>query len=351
MTMSTTHASHRAISFHLLRKLSFIGCLIFPFLLIGCTTAKQARPAGVAYDDLSTVSEAEISIQRNKLTGQVTPLVQPQFESILIIVPTVDAERKHGWPNGQRSKSIDMTAYTLYSNHLCFAEAIRNRRLFKTTQIITTDEVQSYRAADYEFAFRLIAHSWVLEHTNTRQQTDVHGRNMWVLDVNGLMHILENFELKAMKLAGRFRDSVAQKPASPLVTCDLRVVRVADASVQASATGQASSDKLGDLGRTLAGKLKEGSLPKGESLAVVSFRNRSETPIGKTLADELADKVTGGLVETGWFQVKERINLRAVLDERVLESADIVKSSHVQEKLAGIKYIVIGGVTAMESPK
>jgi len=138
---------------------------------------------------------------------------------------------------------------------------------------------------------------------------------------------------------------------SAMLSCDLRMVRVTDGGVIANASGQASIDKLEGLGQALAAKLKEGAFVKGEAVAVVSLRDRSATNHGRILADELADKVTGALVETGWFNVKERINLRAILDERLLESAEIIKNTHVQEKLAGVKYIVIGGVTVTEAER
>jgi curli biogenesis system outer membrane secretion channel CsgG len=130
-----------------------------------------------------------------------------------------------------------------------------------------------------------------------------------------------------------------------LVSCDLRIVRISDGAVVATAGGQASPDKSDSLSKALAEKLREHMPVKGEPLAVVSLRNRSGAPEGHDVADELADKLTGALVRDGWFDVKERIGLRSLLAEKDLEESDMVKSAKVREKLAGLKYIVIGGVS------
>ena len=133
------------------------------------------------------------------------------------------------------------------------------------------------------------------------------------------------------------------------ISCDLRIIDASDGSVVACATGEAGTDRLADLGKALARKLREGTLIKGESVAVVSLRNRGETPHGKAVAEEIADKVAGALVETGWFDVKERIDLRGILTEKDLDTAGMVKNPDVRRRLAGVKYIVIGGVTVTEA--
>jgi hypothetical protein len=135
------------------------------------------------------------------------------------------------------------------------------------------------------------------------------------------------------------------------VTCDLRVIGVADGSGIASASGQASASKLDALAKALAVKLKEGVAVKGEALAVISLRNRSGSARGKIVVDELADKVQGALIDTGWFEVKERIDLRGLLTEQDLDTAGVVRNEDVRKRLAGVKYIVIGGVTVTEPMK
>ena len=129
------------------------------------------------------------------------------------------------------------------------------------------------------------------------------------------------------------------------ITCDLRLVRTADGAAIGQASGRARLSELEYLAQALAEKLRDDALVKGESVAVVTLRNRDGTPQGRAAAEELADKVAGALIATRWFQVHERIDLRAILDEKDLEAADIVKNPKVAEKLAGAKLIVIGGVT------
>ena len=129
------------------------------------------------------------------------------------------------------------------------------------------------------------------------------------------------------------------------VACDVRIVRVSDASVVASASGQASSGRLAEMATTMAAELKDESI-KGGSLTVVTLRNRGGSEKGRAIADEVADKIMGALVKTKWFDVKERLDLSSILSERDLESAQIVKNPEIRKKLAGISYIVIGGVSA-----
>ena len=128
------------------------------------------------------------------------------------------------------------------------------------------------------------------------------------------------------------------------IACDVRVVRVSDASVVASASGSGSRYELGKMTDEMVKKFKDESL-KGKSITVASLRNRGEAKGGRAMADEVADKLMGSLVNTQWFNVKERLDLTSILSERDLESANLVKNPAVKEKLAGISYIVIGAVT------
>lgn len=139
--------------------------------------------------------------------------------------------------------------------------------------------------------------------------------------------------------------TLGEAPAGQAVSCDLRLVRVSDGSAVGEASGRGKLAELEYLARALADKLREDSLVKGESVAVVTLRNRDGTPQGRAAADELADKVAGSLISTKWFEVKERIDLRSILEEKDLEASDIVRNPKVADKLAGVKLIVIGGVT------
>ena len=139
--------------------------------------------------------------------------------------------------------------------------------------------------------------------------------------------------------------------AGPCISCDLRIIQVSDGSAVAYATGDAMGGKLDVLAKDLAGKLKDGVGVKRQTLAVVSLRNRGGTAQGQVVADELTDKVQGALIQTGWFDVKERIDLRPILDEKDLDTAGMVRNENVRKKLAGVKYIVIGGITVTDKGK
>lgn len=154
--------------------------------------------------------------------------------------------------------------------------------------------------------------------------------------------------LKISLSGGEHRDAPA--PAAGNVACDLRVIQVSDGSAPASAGGEASAEKMADLAKALSRKLKDGMMVKGESIAVVSLRNRCGSPKGKVTADELADKVSGALIDSGWFEVRERVDLRGIVGEKDLETAGIVANANVKDRLAGVKYIVIGGVTVSDPP-
>ena len=132
------------------------------------------------------------------------------------------------------------------------------------------------------------------------------------------------------------------------VSCDLRAVRVSDGSIIAIASGRGTSGRLEDLAAATVGQLQEGLTGFGKPIAVVSLRNRSGGDCGRIVADELADKVTGGLVRVGRFDVKERVDLTALLAERDLDSAGIVRNEEVRRRLAGVDYVIIGGITVTE---
>jgi hypothetical protein len=139
----------------------------------------------------------------------------------------------------------------------------------------------------------------------------------------------------------------AKPPAVPagMVSCDVRIIRVSDGTAVSEASGRCRADDLQSLAKALVEKLKEDMLVKDETIAVGSLRNRSGDEAGKVVADEAADKIAGALISAKWFEVKERIDLRALLEEKDLETASIVQNPKLKQKLGGIKYLLIGGVT------
>ena len=129
------------------------------------------------------------------------------------------------------------------------------------------------------------------------------------------------------------------------VECDVRVVRVADASIVAAGSGKGALNKLDAIAKELVVVLKAGFPEEGRIVALAGLRNRSGTRQGEIVIDELGDKLMVCLVESKWFDVKERVDLSTVLDEKDLERAEIVKEGNVRQKLAAVEFIIIGGVS------
>lgn len=110
------------------------------------------------------------------------------------------------------------------------------------------------------------------------------------------------------------------------------------------------------MAKSLAEKFQQGMPAKGKSIAVLTFRNRSKNEKCAVACEELSDKLTGALIETKWFSVKARIDVKAILDEKdfqaaQLDSADILKDPRIRARITGVEYIVIGGVTVTEPRK
>lgn len=130
-----------------------------------------------------------------------------------------------------------------------------------------------------------------------------------------------------------------------VIRCDVRIVAVEGGSIVGQAGGTCEDSELSILAKTMAEKLQSDMPEKGRSVAVVTLRNRSQHPQAQAICDEVADKLTGALVETHWFDVKERVDLRTILSENDLESAGMINNPGVRSKIGGVHYLVIGGVT------
>jgi len=135
------------------------------------------------------------------------------------------------------------------------------------------------------------------------------------------------------------------------VACDLRLILVSDGTAVGKASANMKNGDLAMLADTLASELQEYVPLQGEAVAVANLRNRSENMLGKAISTELADKIAGSLIAGGWFDVKERIDLTAIIEEKDLENSDIVKNREVISQLSGVKYVVIGGVTVKGEDK
>ena len=152
-----------------------------------------------------------------------------------------------------------------------------------------------------------------------------------------------NYE--ATEAEWRRRQGVSPRDLSK-VTCDVRVVRVSDGTVICGGSRHGPGDKLLELTDSLARQLKTKSAAiKGKSIAVISLKNRSGDDKGRAIADEVSDKMTTSLANLNWFNVRERLDLTSVINERDLADTKIVHNPDVKKKLGGIEYVVIGGIS------
>jgi curli biogenesis system outer membrane secretion channel CsgG len=150
------------------------------------------------------------------------------------------------------------------------------------------------------------------------------------------------------------RPSPGPKTPSGPVSCDAFLIAVRDGSILDHAEGACGLSALDTLAKDLAEKFRGGMSEKGKTIAVLTFRNRSRSEKCAVVCEELADKITGALVETRHFAVKSRIDVKAILDEKSyqaaqLDSSKILDDPKIRAKIAGVDYVVIGGVTVTEA--
>ncbi|MFP4353836.1 MAG: CsgG/HfaB family protein [Phycisphaerae bacterium] len=134
------------------------------------------------------------------------------------------------------------------------------------------------------------------------------------------------------------------------LAADIRIVRVSDAAVMASASATQRREKLAQLAEELSKKLIAAELPERSRIAVVTFRSRTGSDAGRAAAGELADKLSGLLQQRGSWRVHERIELSKVFDEKDLalsqaDSAEALTSPALRKKIADVEYLVVGAVT------
>ena len=134
------------------------------------------------------------------------------------------------------------------------------------------------------------------------------------------------------------------------VTCDVFLIAVSNGAIAAQAKGSAAASELDRLAGALAAKLAKDAPDKGKSAAVLTLRNRSGSPAGAAACEELADKLTGSFAEAKRFEMRTRVDVKAILFEKdfqqaQLDSADVLKDPRIRPKIASVDYVVIGGVT------
>jgi hypothetical protein len=139
-----------------------------------------------------------------------------------------------------------------------------------------------------------------------------------------------------------------------VLRCDVRLVSVADGSLAATARGAGSSRSIPRLADDLAGQLIDDGPKRAVRIAVIALRDRSKSDTSRAAAAELSDSLSAALHEKGKWQVVERIDLAAILNEKDLIRAQsdaeaILNDPRLRKRLVGADYLVLGGVTATGS--
>lgn len=139
-----------------------------------------------------------------------------------------------------------------------------------------------------------------------------------------------------------------------IVSCDVWLASVSDeaTSISGAASAKCRLNDLAVLAEDLATQLSKSVDNKGESVAVLALANRVGTDDCRAIAEEVADKLTVALAASGWFDVKERMNLQRVLDARTQEQVlNLVRDPGLRERTGSIRYVVLGGVTVSTPEK
>ncbi|HUT61348.1 MAG TPA: CsgG/HfaB family protein [Phycisphaerae bacterium] len=138
------------------------------------------------------------------------------------------------------------------------------------------------------------------------------------------------------------------------VRCDVRLVAVSDGSIVAQASGTSSQGRIGLLAESLANTLRKSGVGEGKSVAVLTMRNRGGTQDGAVACEEISDRLTNALVDLHWYRVRERVNVKAILDEKdfqtsQMDSTQILQNPRIRESITGVDYVILGGVSISSS--
>lgn len=131
------------------------------------------------------------------------------------------------------------------------------------------------------------------------------------------------------------------------VTCDVRVLDVATGSAVRAATAVGSRLQLDDIATRIVADLELELGMAGSTVAVAVFRSRGGSQPAIAIARELADKVAGKLILLKTIQVKERIELGAILDERDLQAAGLIDNPDLRKRLEGVDFLIIGAISVL----
>ncbi len=136
------------------------------------------------------------------------------------------------------------------------------------------------------------------------------------------------------------------------VACDMRLVRVRDQKVLATVYGVSGTERLIILAEQLAEQLGQ-RLPDDVAgpVVVVRLRNRRRTPAGEKIVGELSRMIAREIGDATRLDPKKIIDLRPLIEPRMLDHSKIVTHPKVRKMLDGADYILQGGIAESRDPR
>ncbi|MBS3821076.1 MAG: PEGA domain-containing protein [Planctomycetes bacterium] len=136
------------------------------------------------------------------------------------------------------------------------------------------------------------------------------------------------------------------------IACDIRIIRVTDGRVVATAYGLVGTERLIILAEQIAEQISTRMPPDAHGSAVMlRLRNRRRTPAGDQLADELTEMLFRELVYAGPLKITRTIDLRSLVEARMRDHSAVLKNPDVQRMLAGVQYVIQGGIAESRDPR
>ncbi len=147
------------------------------------------------------------------------------------------------------------------------------------------------------------------------------------------------------------RTTTAKLPSLPnpdqRIMCELRVVRVSDGLVVSSASAIATFSNIKRLARTLVGEFgRDGNIPIGAGVIVVSLSNREGTDQGLLLSEKMTEHVVAALKRASKFKFLKQLDLRDTFpEEPLLESSKAITAKLLNKLMQNGKYVLVGGIS------
>jgi hypothetical protein len=136
------------------------------------------------------------------------------------------------------------------------------------------------------------------------------------------------------------------------IACDIRVVRVRDQKVLATVYGVSATQRLIILAEQLAEQLGQRLRDDvAGPVVLVRLRNRRRSPAGEKIAAELTQMIAREVADATRLEPKKIIDLRPLIEPRMLDHSKIVTHPKVRKMLNGADYILQGGLAESRDPR